>query len=92
MSPVEYAVEMSRFDERQTIDHLAEAGPLDTALVEAIADAIAASHAVAPLAQAGPWINSIPDIIEDNASGIPGSGLLCRAATSKISDWRRSPR
>ena len=58
---------MSRFDERQTIDHLAEAGPLDTGLVEAIAEAIAASHTVAPLAQAAPWINSIPDIIEDNA-------------------------
>ena len=65
--PVEYAVEMSRFDERQTIDHLAEAGPLDTGLVEAIAEAIAASHTVAPLAQAAPWINSIPGIIEENA-------------------------
>ena len=64
--PVEYAVEMRRFDERQTIDHLAEAGPLATGLVEAIADAIAASHAVAPPVQAAPWINSIPGIIEDN--------------------------
>jgi len=64
--PVEYALEMSRFDERQTIDHLAEAGPLDTGLVEAIAEAIAASHAAAPLAQADPWINSIPGIIEGN--------------------------
>src|ERR1700730_12949079 len=27
--PVEYAIEMTRFDERQTIDQLAEAGPLD---------------------------------------------------------------
>ena len=26
-APVEFAVEMTRFDERQTIDHLAEAGP-----------------------------------------------------------------
>ncbi|MGA7994924.1 MAG: AAA family ATPase [Bradyrhizobium sp.] len=64
---VEYAVEMSRFDERQTIDHLAAAGPLDTGLAEAIAEAIAASHTVAPPAQAAPWINSIPAIIADNA-------------------------
>jgi uncharacterized protein len=64
--PVEYAVEMSRFDERQTIDHLAEAGPLDTGLVDALAEAIAASQAAAPLAQAAPWINSIPGIIEGN--------------------------
>src|ERR1700733_9319727 len=36
--PVEFAIEMSRFDEQQTIDHLAEAGELDSGLVDAIAD------------------------------------------------------
>ncbi len=65
-TPVEYAVEMTRFDERQTIDHLAEAGPLDSGLVDAIADAIAASHLVAPRAPAAPWINSIPGIVDGN--------------------------
>jgi hypothetical protein len=67
--PVEYAVEMTRFDERQTIDHLAAAGPLDADLVEAMAAAIAASHDVAPLVPAEPWINSIPGIIEGNTTG-----------------------
>lgn len=42
---VEYAIEMTRFDERQTIDHLAESGPLEPYLVSLIADAVAASHA-----------------------------------------------
>lgn len=65
---VEYAVEMSRFDESRTIDHLAEAGPLDPDLVDAIAEAIAASHATAPPAPAEPWINSIPGIIEGNSA------------------------
>ena len=50
-SPVEYAIEMARFDERQTIDHLAEASEPDSDLVNAIADSIAASHAVAPRAR-----------------------------------------
>jgi uncharacterized protein len=63
-TPVEFAVEMTRFDERQTIDHLAEAGPLDPALVEAIADAIAASHKLAPRVPERPWIESIPGLIE----------------------------
>jgi aminoglycoside phosphotransferase family enzyme/predicted kinase len=67
-TPVEFAVEMTRFDERQTIDHLAEAGPPDPDLVDAIADAIAASHVVAPLAPAEPWINSIPGTIEGNTT------------------------
>jgi uncharacterized protein len=66
--PVEYAIEMSRFDESQTIDHLAEAGPLDPDLVGAIAEAIAASHRIAPRAPAEPWINSIPGIIEGNSA------------------------
>src|SRR6202051_5160065 len=65
-TPVEYAVEMTRFDERRTIDHLAEAGPLDCGLVDAIADTIAASHGLAPLAPAETWIKSIPGFIEGN--------------------------
>jgi aminoglycoside phosphotransferase family enzyme/predicted kinase len=65
-APVEFAIEMARFDERQTIDHLAEPGELDRALVDAIADAIAASHAVAPPAPVEPWIKSIPAFIEGN--------------------------
>jgi uncharacterized protein len=64
--PVEFAIEMTRFDERQTIDHLAEAGPLDPGLIDAIADAVAASHVIAPLAPAEPWIDSIPGFIEGN--------------------------
>jgi uncharacterized protein len=65
-TPVEFAIEMTRFDERQTIDHLAESGELDRDLVEAIADAIAASHAIAPPAPVEPWIASIPAFIEGN--------------------------
>lgn len=67
-APVEFAIEMTRFDERQTLDHLAESGPLDTALVDATAEAIAASHCSAPLAAADPWIHSIPGIIEGNTA------------------------
>lgn len=67
-TPVEFAIEMARFDERKTIDHLAEAGPPDPALVGAIAEAIAASHTVAPLAPSEPWIASIPSIIESNTT------------------------
>jgi uncharacterized protein len=67
-TPVEFAVEMTRFDERQTIDHLAEAGEPDSGLVDAMADAIAASHAVAPRAAAEPWIEAIPTFIEGNAA------------------------
>jgi aminoglycoside phosphotransferase family enzyme/predicted kinase len=66
--PIEYAVEMTRFDERQTIDHLAISGPLDPDLVDAIADVIAASHGIEPLAPAQPWIDSIPGMIGGNTA------------------------
>jgi hypothetical protein len=78
-TPVEFAIEMNRFDERQTIDHLAAAGLLDPDLVDAIADAIAASHAVVPPAPAEPWIKSIPAIIEGNTTAF-------RAATCLAAD------
>ena len=64
--PIEWAVEMVRFDERLTIDHIAEAGPLLPNLVLTIADVIAASHAIAPRAATDPWIGSIPSIITGN--------------------------
>jgi hypothetical protein len=66
--PVEYAVEMTRFDERQTVDHLAEAGPLDPHLLDAIAETIAAAHTATVRAEAEPWIASIPAIIDGNTA------------------------
>jgi aminoglycoside phosphotransferase family enzyme/predicted kinase len=94
-TPVEFAIEMTRFDERQTIDHLAEAGPLDSGLVDAIADAVAASHGIAPFAPAEPWINSIPGMIEGNtklfreatcfpADDVDHLGKASRSAFSRI--------
>jgi uncharacterized protein len=44
---VEWAVEMARFDERQTLDHLADAGRIDAALADALGRAVAQAHAAA---------------------------------------------
>jgi aminoglycoside phosphotransferase family enzyme/predicted kinase len=86
-TPVEYAVEMTRFDERQTIDHLAEAGPLDPRLVDAIADAVAASHAIAPCAERRSWTSSIPQLIEGNRSALHAlSNFLGGLAPAAIDD------
>ena len=66
--PVEYAVEMERFDERLTLDHLAQAGALDPVLVVDLADAIAASHRTASATAVDRWICSVPSIIAENTS------------------------
>ncbi len=45
---VEWAVEMRRFDENQTLDHLAARGEIDEALADALGRAVAQAHAAAP--------------------------------------------
>ncbi|WP_157449971.1 bifunctional aminoglycoside phosphotransferase/ATP-binding protein [Bradyrhizobium sp. ARR65] len=75
-TPVEYAVEMTRFDERRTIDHLARAGALNRDLVDAVADAIAASHLTARHVAADSWLQSIPKIIEDNTAALRTASLF----------------
>lgn len=74
--PVEYAVEMQRFDERLTLDHLAQAGALDSALVVDLADTIVASHEAAPATASNSWIASIPSIITGNTTAFRASGRL----------------
>lgn len=68
--PVEYAVEMTRFDDGKTVDHLARASALDGDLVDAIADAIAAVHRNAPPVPADSWLQSIPKLITDNSHAL----------------------
>jgi len=86
-TPVEYAIEMTRFDERLTLDHLAEAGPLQPALVEATADAIAASHLAALRKPAQAWIDSVPALIDGNDSALRGAGCF---PAEEIDDLTRS--
>ena len=45
---VEWAVEMARFDETQTLDHLARAGGISADLAEDVADILYAAHRSAP--------------------------------------------
>jgi uncharacterized protein len=66
--PVEWAVEMRRFDETQTLDHLADAGRIDMALADAIGRAIASAHARTPDAPAEPWIAAIMSYIDEHAT------------------------
>src|SRR3954464_3465145 len=86
-TPIEYAIEMTRSDERLPLDHLAAAGPLQPALVEAMADAIAASHVVAPRKPAQAWIDSIPALIEGNASALREAGCF---PPGEVDDLTRS--
>jgi aminoglycoside phosphotransferase family enzyme/predicted kinase len=64
--PVEWAVEMARFDENLTLDHLAERGEIDDALADALGRSVAAAHARLPRAEAEPWIAAIGSYVDEH--------------------------
>jgi uncharacterized protein len=66
--PVEWAVEMVRFDENKTLDHLADRGELGEVLIGKLAGAVAAMHERAQPVEPDPWINALSDFIADNTS------------------------
>jgi aminoglycoside phosphotransferase family enzyme/predicted kinase len=65
---VEWAVEMRRFDEATTLDHLAGANAIDLALADKLARAVAATHARIPTVDATPWIAALSTYIDQNAA------------------------
>ena len=65
--PVEWVLKMHRFDETQTLDHLASAGKINLAMAEQLARIVADAHQRAPIVDAGPWISAIGDYIRQNA-------------------------
>ena len=67
-APVEWAVEMRRFDEDATLDRLAEAGRIDAGLADALGRAVAAAHATAPEVDARPWVKALADYIEEHVA------------------------
>lgn len=64
--PVEWAVEMRRFDETQTLDHLADAGQIDAALADAIGRAVAVAHAATSRVPHEPWIAALGSYVEEH--------------------------
>ncbi len=72
---IEWALEMNRFDERKTVNHLAEQDALPEALLREIADVIAASHDSAPRADHASWIASVERIIAGNTAAFVAAGF-----------------
>ena len=64
--PIEWAVEMRRFDETQTLDNLVETGRIDDALADALGRAVAAAHRVAPTVVDANFVGALAEIIAQN--------------------------
>jgi aminoglycoside phosphotransferase family enzyme/predicted kinase len=63
---VEWVVHMRRFDERRTLDHVAEAGGLSPPLLAKLVRAILASHARAPRRDGKPAAESLRRYVSDS--------------------------
>lgn len=64
--PVEWAVEMNRFDESATLDRVLAKGPLAPTFVDDLADAVAQAEARTGVRDAGPWIADLGAYIGQN--------------------------
>lgn len=63
---IEWAVEMARFDERQTFNRLAARREITPELGEALAEVMLASHTGAPRSDGSSWLASIAGLIDRN--------------------------
>lgn len=63
--PIEWAVEMRRFDESRTLDQITN--EIDDDLAERLGRTIAVAHAKAKPVEAGPWIKAIGGYIGEHA-------------------------
>src|SRR5262245_19103120 len=68
--PVEWAVEMQRFDEAATLDRLAEQGRIDAALADRLGRMVAVAHRAAPVVDAAPWIERLALILDQNEAAL----------------------
>jgi aminoglycoside phosphotransferase family enzyme/predicted kinase len=83
-TPVEWAVEMARFDEAQTLDHRAAANAIDVPLALAVADTILQAHDRARRAGGETWLESIPGIIDRNTDKFHAVRGLDAAAIDRL--------
>ena len=61
--PVEWAVEMARFDETKGLDHLADSGRIDLNLADALGRAVAKAHAAVPVVKHAGFADTLAAIV-----------------------------
>jgi aminoglycoside phosphotransferase family enzyme/predicted kinase len=73
---IEWAVEMLRFDESQTLDRIAEVRGIDDALARKLAETIVDMHARMPAVDANSWIAALDRFLEQNAAAFREAPVL----------------
>jgi len=91
--PVEWVLEMARFDEAGRLDHVAARGALTLPLADALADAVSAAHRSAPVHRDGRFGGAaanrrLCDVAAEELSGFFGAeeiGGICAALRGEVS-------
>jgi hypothetical protein len=96
--PVEWAVEMRRFDETQTLDQLADRGRIDSKLADALGRIVAQAHAKATPVDAAPWIAALGAYIDEHVAAFgetpdvfPATEIAALARASRAAYDRVQP-
>ncbi len=94
--PIEWAVDMRRFDETRTLDHIVR--EIDETLADELGQAVAAAHAKAPPVKAEAWIAALGSYIDEHAATFarypdifPAAEIEKLAAASRASYERIVP-
>ncbi|WP_429032025.1 AAA family ATPase [Bradyrhizobium sp. I1.14.4] len=87
---LEWAVEMARFDERCTLDHLAAAGEIRPEIGDALADTIQRSHEKAEISGGAAWLASIATIIDRNTDSLRSQPSLEGRAVERLHERSHS--
>src|SRR5262249_2235033 len=87
--PVEWAVEMARFDEDQTLDHVADRGAFDEAMPAKLAAMVVAMHRRAAPVDAGPWLAALPRSGSRNTEAFRAQRLFPPEAVERLDEASR---
>ncbi len=82
--PIEWALEMARFDETKTFDQLCASGSFNADLADQLADVMLAAHEHAEISAGSTWLPSIAGIIDRNTQKFCGQAVLFGDAIEQL--------
>jgi aminoglycoside phosphotransferase family enzyme len=85
--PVEWAVRMRRFAQKDLLSSLIEAGPLAPELVKSLGDMVAAYHDRAPVVHGVDTTHALETVADEVASGLERTPCVDAAV---VATWRRA--
>ncbi|QOZ28497.1 bifunctional aminoglycoside phosphotransferase/ATP-binding protein [Bradyrhizobium sp. CCBAU 51753] len=89
---VEWAVEMARFDERKTLDHLAAQDAFGPELGESLAGVLLKSHRAMSGSDGSHWLASLPLIIDRNTGQFLAEPDLSRESIDRLHELSHQSR